>query len=184
MHKPALFLLSLPVAAGLTAAESNPPSDPVSAVQPAVALTPGSILAAQIRDIVATKDLSRRSQNRQIATAIRLAITTATAKIKNFDEALKLVEEITAQAAQAAPEFAEVITAAVSEAVQQVPVLAAAQADLKVEIQNAVFAGVKAAATGSGIVHFEENPEEPSRPVPPAPEYGGKTDTVIVSPSH
>ncbi len=177
--RPALFLLSLPIAAGLAAKDDSSVGTPAPNVEKSDQLTPGGILAAQVGEIARTKDLSDHSKSRQIASAVRLAVTTSTTNLKSPEQALNLVLDLATRAAKAAPDFADVITEAALDAVQRVPLLADL-AGVKDRVQDAVFAGVKAAAEETGEARFESNPAKP----PAAPEFGGKTDDVIVSPSH
>ena len=182
---PALLLLTLPVAANLSVAASAPAAQ----VQPADNLTPGGILAAQIREIAGTKDLSQRSKSRQIASAVRLAILTVTTNLKDADQALKAVQDLAAQAAGAAPDFAEVITEAGNDAARHVPLLANVP-DVGQKVQDAVLAGLKAAGVAAGEARFDTDSDGPrnsrgnDRDRGDDHEFGGRSDDVIVSPSH
>ncbi len=191
IKKPALLLLSLPLAAGLTARQPSSPADQSSQVQQDNQLTPGKILAAQVSEIANTKDLSDRSKNRQIASAVRLAITTVTTNLKSTDDALNAVLDLATNAAKAAPEFADVIREAALDAAQHLPQLSDL-AGLGGNVQDAVFAGVKAAASDSGRASFESGggggtggAGGPSAGTQSANSgFGGQADDVIVSPSH
>src|SRR5262245_36389212 len=97
--KPALILLALPLATGI-AAESKPAA-PAAHVETSAKLTPGSILAAQIREIAATKDLTPAAKRRQIASAVRLAVTTAVTNVKDPQQAYQMLVEITTESAKA-----------------------------------------------------------------------------------
>jgi hypothetical protein len=191
IKKPALLLLSLPLAAGLAAQQPSPPADQSSQVQQDNQLTPGKILAAQISEIANTKDLPVRSKNRQIASAVRLAITTVTTNLKNTDDALNAVLDLVTNAAKAAPDFADVIREAALDAARHLPQLSDL-AGLGGNVQDAIFAGVKAAATDSGRANFESGgggggggAGGPSAGTQSANSgFGGRADDVIVSPSH
>lgn len=182
--KPALMLLSLPVAVTLSAKEKAPAPAPVAHVQPGHALTPGGIVAGQISDILETKGLSEKSRKRQIGNAVRIAVSSATTNLRNADDALAIILEIAERAGGAAPEFSDVIGEAVLEAAARVPVLAEVKG-LKVSVDNAVFAGVKQAATSSGEARFDSS-EGRSRSRGQGQGgsgFGGNSHDVVVSPS-
>ena len=94
--KPALLLLSLPLSTVLAENPARPGPAPAAQVTPATRLTPGAILAAQIREISGTKDLSHASKIRQIASAARLALTTTLTNVKDPEQAVRLALDLAA----------------------------------------------------------------------------------------
>jgi hypothetical protein len=177
--KSLLVLFSLLLTVGHAAIEQESTESHATAVQPRDELTPANILAAQVREIAAAKDLSAQTKKQQIAKAIRLALLAATANLTNSNQSLQLVLELATQAAKAAPEFADAVLSAINDSVGQIPLLAGF-GGLAAKVQDAVTAGVKAAAAESGEVHFESEHHEKERP---EPEFGGKDDDHVVSPS-
>jgi len=180
--KPALLLLSLPLSTVLAENPARPGPAPAAQVTPATRLTPGAILAAQIREISGTKDLSHASKIRQIASAARLALTTTLTNVKDPEQAVRLALDLAADAGLAEPDFADLIIDTITTAAKSIPIFSG-RADLGELVRKNVAAAVKAAlaaAPGGEAAGAEAAP--PSRPA--APEFGGSTDAVVVSPSH
>ena len=151
---------------------------------------PGKVLATQVRDIAKDSDLSTRAKNRQIANAVRLTLVAVTANLNNPSQALKLVLELATQSAKAAPEFANAVLGAVTDSVGQIPLLAGLSG-LAGKVQDAVSAGVKAAAEDSGQAHFDSDRDHKDDKKDKHDgdhdhdhEYGGRDDDHIVSHSH
>ena len=146
--KPTLFLLALPLGAALAADKINPPSAPASQVARSERVTPGSILAAQIQEIVETRDLSDEAKSRQIAAAIRLALNTALKNITDPQQAVRVVLELSQAAAKAAPRFADLIFRTVTTTAREIPVLAG-QTGLAETIRNVVADAARAGSDDS-----------------------------------
>jgi hypothetical protein len=175
--KLALFLLLLPLIAGLDATAAAPaPSRPEATGQNAE-LTPTAILAAQVKEITSSANLSRKSQAKLIADAVRRAITAVTEGVKDPAERLKLALELATVAAKAAPSFAATITSTVSGT----PTIASIEGVLD-RVQAAVKTGIEA-AKGAGGEH--DGPGAGSSRQSGNHEFDGpnKGDTVV-SPSH
>ena len=190
--KPVLFLLSLPVAASLSAQNAPVSQPPAPSTQQSEQLTPGSILAAQIRAIVSDRDLSERAKARQIASAIRLAINTVTTNLQDVELAQSLILDLATQAAQAAPTFAALVATTVETTVANIPLLANTPT-LTAKVQAAVDTGVKAAAAAAGVVSFDtstgdnqntaNNTTNNTSNAPAKPIFNGSLDATPVSPA-
>lgn len=187
--KPALLLLALPLGAGMAAEKNGPGSAPTAQVTRSDRdkVTPGSILAAQIQEIVETKDLSDESKSRQIAAAIRLAITTTLRNVTDPREATRAVIELTQAATAAAPKFADLIFRTVTTTAREIPVLAN-QPGLAETLRNVVTDAVREAADSAagsdrgdrgdrGNHHNDDHGDNDH-------DFHGHGDDHIVSPSH
>jgi hypothetical protein len=181
--KPALFLLALPLSTALAAENNHSDSHREPQVAHSNKVTPGSILAAQIQAIVETRDLSDESKSRQIAAAIRLAITTTLKNVTDPREATRAVLELTQAATEAAPKFADLIFRTVTTTARDIPVLAA-QPGLAETIRAAVSDAVRDAGDAAGgdrgrgdrnNDHHGDNDDH---------DFHGHGDDHIVSPSH
>jgi len=172
----AFALLFISLTAGLGAAETASASRPTSAVAQTAEQTAADTLAGQIQDIASSKTLSRKSQAKMIAQALRVAITAVTDGVKDPTERLRLAMELVSAAAKAAPKFAATIT----NAAASLPALAGIDG-ISVQIQAAVNSGIASAEEAAGA----ENPTGNSEHKTARPEFGGPNKgEAIVSPSH
>ncbi|MEJ1972680.1 MAG: hypothetical protein WDM96_09545 [Lacunisphaera sp.] len=178
--KPALFLLALPLGATLSAQNAGPAAAPTTQTAPGNQVTPGSILAAQIQAIIDTKDLSEESKGRQIAAAIRLAMTTALKNVTDPQEASRVVLELTQAATVAAPKFGDLIFSTVTVTARDIPVLAA-QPGLAENVRAVVADTVRETAAAAPAAGADANQGDSPKDAPP--EFHGSKDDVIVSPS-
>ncbi len=176
---PALLLLAFPLAASLAADNPSAGPAPAASVAASSKLTPGSILAAQIREIAATKDLTPAAKRRQIASAVKLAVTTAVTNVKDPQQAFDLILEITTESAKAVPEYANVITDSAVGVTLRLPALSG-RTDLAGKLRDAVSTALD--QTGEGAATPGTKAAEKTST--PSQEFTGKTDDVIVSPSH
>jgi hypothetical protein len=165
----ALLFLLLPVAAShatenaassedQTAPADHQPSQPISA----------AALAAQVGDIASSPTLSFKEKAEQISTAVRNAVSGATAQLKDPAEVLKIALKFATIAAQAAPQFTDAIT----NAVLTIPAIATIDG-AAAQIQAAVVD----AATKAAEAEFASNKPK----APKDPEFGGHTDDTVVS---
>jgi hypothetical protein len=158
------LIISAACSAGLRAADAPTP-DPTRNE----AATPASQLAAQVKEIAATPDMSDKTKAKLIASAVQVAINNAVAGITEPAEALQLATELAGAAAKAAPHFAESITHAVMSNPSIAGIdgaLAAVQAAVHAAVQEANLAG----RPGLGRV-------------PAHSDFGGNNGDIIVSPS-
>ena len=132
----AILLLLLPLTTGLKAKDDGHDNKSHSTSEQSQALTASAILSGQLQEIASSSTLSPKSKAKLIANAVRTAITTATAEIKDPEQRLALALELTTAAAKAAPQFAASITSAVSG----IPSIAHIKGALD-EIQDAVKKG-------------------------------------------
>ena len=180
--KPTLFLLALPLGAALAADKINPPSAPASQVARSERVTPGSILAAQIQEIVETRDLSDEAKSRQITAAIRLALNTALKNITDPQQAVRVVLELSQAAAKAAPKYADLIFRTVTTTAREIPVLAG-QTGLAETIRNVVADAARAGSDDSEAAGSDRDRRDRDHRGDEH-DHHGDHDDVIVSPSH
>ncbi len=109
-----ILLLALPLATGLTAKDDSHTNRPHNTEEQGQAQSPAAILTAQVSEIASSPTMSAKSKTKLITNAVRLAITTATAEIKDQEKRLALALELTTAATKAAPQFATTISRAVS----------------------------------------------------------------------
>jgi hypothetical protein len=136
-------------------------------------------LAAQVAEIASSPRISTAKKERQIATAVRVAVVAATAYKQDASEILGIAVELSSIAANAAPPYTEVIARAVLFAPSVARIDGAAS-----RIRTAAFAAARAPKRGrqpaipSGAV--AETPEQPRTPaeVPLAQGPAGRPATV------
>ena len=163
------ILLSTTVGLRVEAAPQDLPPAGEQAEHP----TLENILARQVSEIATSSTGSHKDKAKRIANAVRLAVMTTTADVKDPDQALKIALDLATAAAQAAPKFAE----AIRDAIISIPSIASITGAVS-ELQNAI-----AAAVASGerpVVEFSSTPPRP----PQNPEFVGGSGDVVVSPSH
>jgi len=154
-------------------AEDATPRGQTPAGEQAEQLTPDSILARQVSEIAASSSASRKIKAKRIANAVRLAVLSATADVKDPDQALKIALDLGTAAAQAAPSFAE----AIRDAIISIPSIASIPG-AAAQVQAAITAAAAASDHSTGAPTTT-----PPRP-PQNPEIGGGSGDVVVSPSH
>jgi hypothetical protein len=177
--KPALLFLALPLGAAI--AQNRPPA-PVPAssqVAPADQPTPGSILAAQITAIDETKGLSAPEKQRRIAAAIRLALASALTKVTDPQQAARVVLELAQAAAAAVPRQGDLVFRTISAVAAGIPVLAG-QTGLVENVREAIIATVSGTP---GAVSPSPQGQGQEHGRPPDPDFHGRDDDHIVSPS-
>ena len=170
----ALALLLVSGTNGLQAKEAHRGNNPPAAEDQAEKPTPASILSAQVSEIASTTNISRKSQSKLIANAVRLAVITATEGTKDPEEKLQLALELASAAAQAAPHFAETIT----QAVESIPAIARIEGAVA-QVNAAVKAGVQAADEPETALADHKSGRPPEKP-----EFGGNNGDAVVSPSY
>ena len=111
-----LILLSTTVGLRVEAAPQDLPPGGEQAEHP----TPENILVRQVSEIATSSTGSHKDKAKRIANAIRLAVISATADVKDPDQALKIALDLATAAAEAAPNFAE----AIRDAVLSIPSIA------------------------------------------------------------
>lgn len=156
----------------LVAAQSAlPASSNSSAVESGVA--PESVLATQVNEVAASTTMTRKTKDKLISSAVRLAISSAIQGIKDPTRALNIAVQFTSAAAAAAPDFADTILAASAS----VPGIAGLDGALAA-LQAAVNAGVDGAGDDSGTTG-----PSGSRPAAPSAQFGGNTTAAGNSPA-
>lgn len=154
-------------------AEDAAPRGQTPAAEQTDQLTPESILARQVSEIAASSSASRKTKAKRIANAVHLAVISATADVKDPDQALKIALDLGTAAAQAAPSFAE----AIRDAIISIPSIASIPG-AAAQVQAAITAAAAASDHSTGAPTTT-----PPRP-PQNPEIGGGSGDVVVSPSH
>ena len=171
----AFLLVYLPVSAGLAAQDTNSLQNQSGpARQTEETLTPEAVLAAQVSEIASSTTLSPKTQAKLIASAVRLAVLAATEAVADPAQRLTLALELATAAANAAPQFANAITTAVSS----IPSIASINGALT-QIKAAVQSGTQAAEEPAQV---STGPVSPRAPTPS--EFGGNTGDTVVSKSH
>lgn len=179
--KPALLLLSLPVAASLSAqSPASVPATPARAESPRQ-LTPGAILSAQVQEILATPDLDAAEKRRQVVAATRLAVKTSTTGLTDPVRIIGLLQAMAIEAASGSPAYAQVIVDAVVESASKLPALES-QPDLMTHLREDVLAALAEQNPDSG--NEPAGADAPARrPTNGPAEFGGRASDVIVSPA-
>jgi len=136
--------------------------------------TPGTMLATQVSEIAASSTLPRKTKEKRIASAVRLAVIAATTDVNEPGQVLTIALGLATMAAKAAPDFA----AAIRDAIFSIPSIASIDGALA-QLQTAVLEGARAGREEREEAHFASNPPRP----PPDLDLGGHGE-VVVSPSH
>jgi hypothetical protein len=168
-----LCLILLSATVGLHA-EDAAPRGQTPAGEQSEHPTPESILARQVSEIATSSSASRKTKAKRIASAVHLAVISATTDVKDPDQVLKIALDLATAAAEAAPNFAE----AIRDAIISIPSIASI-AGAAAELQTAIKAA--AASNERTVVEFSSTPPRP----PQNPDFGaGSGGVSVVSPSH
>jgi hypothetical protein len=167
----ALLLILLPIATS-HAADNDTPSehhDQASATKSAKAL------ADQVSDIVHSPTLTLKEKDDQVSAAVKNAISEAIANLTDPADILKVTEELSTAAAQAAPQF----THAILEGISTIPAVTAINGAIS-QIQTAVVdAATKAAETAFDSDHDRDRDHDHDQN-----DHDHDGDDHVVSPSH
>jgi hypothetical protein len=173
----ALLLILLPIA-NSHAADNDPSSEHHDQ---AAAWKSAKALAEQISHITHSPTLTLKEKDDRVSAAVRAAVSEAIANLTDPADILKATEELTAAAAQAAPQFTHAILAGIST----IPAITAIGGAMG-QIQTAVVD----AATKSAEAAFESDKSENKKDDDDndgddkKPDGDHDADDHVVSPSH
>lgn len=155
--------------AGLRAADVSSPEARPTTPAKNEASTPASLLAEQVKQIVATPDMSKKTKDKLISNAVQQAVAKALAGVDDPAAELDLAQELAGAAAKAAPQFADSITQAVmgNASIARIDgALALIQSSVQVAVREAGLTGRAMASQ-----------------VSPQTGFGGNIGDKVVSPS-
>jgi len=171
-----LPFLFLPVFAQLSAAETPSGTGQTHGSSRFEEQSPAAILAAQIREIASSQNMSVKSQAKLLTNAVKVAVSAVIEGIKDPSERLKRALELTTAAAKAAPQFGATITSAVAS----IPAIGGQEGALGM-IQAAVKAGI---AAGDDAAGSKDRDDDAHRSHGKHEFEGPDKDETVVSPSH
>ena len=170
----AILLLLLLPAAGLNAKDAGSDQRQADAKEHSEAPTPSTILAGQLKDIVSSSSMSRKSQAKLVSSAVHLAVVTATQGMTGPAKALNLALDLATTAGKAAPQFADEI----ADAINGTSIISRIEGASN-RIKEAVYAG-KDEADETDTAYPERNEHRRHKP---DNDFGGHRDDPVVSPS-
>jgi len=163
----AFCLILLPIAA-FSAAENTPPGNQGAAAGESPRPVSLREFALEIRAIAGSRETTLKDKQDRISAALQSAVLGAISSLKDPVAILKTALQFGRIAAQAAPQFAEIITQTLSG----IPAIAAIEG-APAQIQAAVLE----AATRAAEVEFSSDRSRFTHD----PEFGGHTGDTVVS---
>src|ERR1019366_2187592 len=99
---------------GLNAKDNGSDQDHAGAKEHNEVPAPYSTLSDQLKDIASTSSITRKSQEKLISSAVRLAVTTLTKGLNDPAKILKIATDLATVAGRSAPQFADEIGDAIN----------------------------------------------------------------------
>jgi len=174
----ALLLLLLPLTTVLPAKDNEPSPNRHTSDKHETAPTASTTLAGQLRDIAGSTTMSRKSQEKLITSAVRLAVNAAVQGANDPAKALKIALELAASAGKAAPLFADEI----AEAIKNTPGISRIKGASR-EIIEAVHRGRDESDNDDPDTAHPDRDDHRKHGGKGDHDFGGHCDDPVVSPS-
>ena len=174
----ALLLLLLPLTTVLNARDNEFSPDRHDSDKHEKVSTASTTLAGQLRDIAGSTTMSRKSQEKLITSAVRLAVTAAVQGTNDPAKALKIALELAVSAGKAAPQFAEEI----AEAIKNAPAISHIKGASR-EIIEAVHRGRDESDNDDTDTAHPDRDNHHKHDGKGDHDFGGHCDDPVVSPS-